>query len=362
MAGSQQPQQSALAPSVASSGRQEQQDRTCYHCKQSGHRAKKCPQKKQAHGQPHGQQHQRQERGPPTCYHCREVGHLKRDCPRGGNGQGASGASQSFSQTQAPQMASVQSATLAPTGKPSTGRENTGQAHGGVLTIAETSTSTAPGGPDATTGPSLIRDLLLHQMDSSEAEYAAFEEKVRRTVYVDNLSPQVTESVLRTAFNQFGYVDNVQFIPNYTELKSIPRCALVEMQNSKQAEQIVVEIGNLPFMMSGMPRPIRARAADMEMFDERPKKPGRKIYCRWLDPEDSNFQVAKKLKHLTRKHAAEASFLLNHQQEEEEKLASQQDETLKANYKKFDLIEGVLNDGTADRLARRYDMKNFNAW
>ncbi|THG20635.1 hypothetical protein TEA_007510 [Camellia sinensis var. sinensis] len=147
-------------------------------------------------------------------------------------------------------------------------------------------------------------------MDSEEAEYAAFKKKVRRNVYIDNLSPQVTEAVLRTTLNQFGNVEKVQFIPNYTESRSIPRCAFVEMENSKQAKQIVSEMGNFPFMMSGMPRPIWARAVEMEMFDDHPRKPGRKIKFCWLDPQDPDFKVAKELKLLTRKHAAESSFVL----------------------------------------------------
>ncbi|CAL5394984.1 unnamed protein product [Camellia sinensis] len=196
-------------------------------------------------------------------------------------------------------------------------------------------------------------------MDSEEAEYAAFEEKVRRNVYIDNLSPQVTEAVLRTALNQFGNVEKVQFIPNYTEPRNIPRCALVEMENSKQAKQIVSEMGNFPFMMSGMPRPVRARAAEMEMFDDHPRKPGRKIKFRWLDPQDPDFTVAKELKLLTRKHAAESSFALKVQLAQEEKLANKQAETLKANYEKYELIEGVLNDGSANRLARHYSMKSL---
>ncbi|CAL5391965.1 unnamed protein product [Camellia sinensis] len=179
-------------------------------------------------------------------------------------------------------------------------------------------------------------------MDSEEAEYAVFEEKVRRNVYIDNLSPQ-----------------KVQFIPNYTELRSIPRCALVEMENSKQAKQIVSEMGNFPFMMSGMPRPVRAHAAEMEMFDDHPRKPGRKIKFRWLDPQDPDFKVAKELKLLTRKHAAKSSFVLKVQLAQEEKLANQQAETLKANYEKYELIDGVLNDGSANRLARHYNMKSL---
>ncbi|GMP55487.1 hypothetical protein CsSME_00020294 [Camellia sinensis var. sinensis] len=196
-------------------------------------------------------------------------------------------------------------------------------------------------------------------MDSEEAEYAAFEEKVRRNVYIDNLSPQVTEAVLRTALNQFGNVEKVQFIPNYTEPRNIPHCALVEMENSKQAKQIVSEMGNFPFMMSGMPRPVRARAAEMEMFDDHPRKPGRKIKFHWLDPQDPDFKVAKELKLLTRKHAAESSFALKVQLAQEEKLANKQAETLKANYEKYELIEGVLNDGSANRLARHYNMKSL---
>ncbi|CAK9174556.1 unnamed protein product [Ilex paraguariensis] len=196
---------------------------------------------------------------------------------------------------------------------------------------------------------------------SAEAEYAAFEEKVRRTVYVDSLSPLVTEAVLKTALNQFGNVCSVQFIPNYTDSKNIPRAALVEMENMKQAKQIVEEMANFPFMMSGMPRPVRARAAEVEMFDERPRKPGRRIQCCWLDRTDPAFEVAKKIKHLVRKHASEASFLLKSQLAEEEKLANQQSETLKANYKKHELIEGVLTDGTANRLARRYNINFMDA-
>lgn len=145
---------------------------------------------------------------------------------------------------------------------------------------------------------------------TTEAEYAAFLEKVKRTVYLDNLSPQVTEPVIRTALDQFGNVKNVQFIPNYTEFRNIPHCALVEMENSKQAKDVVTSLHEFPFMMSGMPRPVRARAAEVEMFDDRPAKPGQRIQFRWLDPNDPDFEVAQRLKRLARKHAAEASFVL----------------------------------------------------
>lgn len=192
---------------------------------------------------------------------------------------------------------------------------------------------------------------------AAKKEYTAFEEKVRRTVYLDSLSPLVTESVIRTALDQFGSVTNVHFIPNYTEPKNTAQCALVEMDNEKQATEVIKTIATHPFMMSGMPRPVRARVAKVAMFDDRPVKPGRKITCRWLNTDDPDFEVAQKLKRLTRKHAAEASFLLKLQLEEEEKLAKQQMEALKANYKKFEMIENVIIDGTANCLADRYGMK-----
>ncbi|KAF7123673.1 hypothetical protein RHSIM_Rhsim12G0057800 [Rhododendron simsii] len=130
-------------------------------------------------------------------------------------------------------------------------------------------------------------------MDSAKAkaDYAAFEESVKRTVYVDNLSPQVNESILKSAFNQFGNVQKVEFIPNYAEESNMPRCVLVEMESPELAKERVPAMSNQPFMVFGMPRPVR----------------------------DPDFTIAKKLEELTRRHAAEASFLLQYQLEEEEK-------------------------------------------
>ncbi|KAG5533702.1 hypothetical protein RHGRI_027776 [Rhododendron griersonianum] len=192
-----------------------------------------------------------------------------------------------------------------------------------------------------------------------KADYAAFEERVRRTVYIDNLSPQVNESILKSAFDQFGNVQKVEFIPNYAE--DMPRCALVEMDSPELAKELVQAMNNQPFMVFGMPRPVRVCAAEMEMFEDRPQKPGTKITCQWLEPQNPDFTIAKKLEELTRRHAAEASFLHQYQLEEEEKLAKQQAETLEANYKKYELIEKVLKDGTAKRLGHRYGINEFNA-
>ncbi|KAK9278897.1 hypothetical protein L1049_028478 [Liquidambar formosana] len=191
----------------------------------------------------------------------------------------------------------------------------------------------------------------------TQMEYKAFEEKVRRTIYIDNLCQKVTKPVLEAALDQFGKVINVVSIPNYTEPMNTPQCALVEMKTAAMAKAAVLQITNSPFMISGIPRPVRARMAGVAMFGDRPAKPGPKKRCYWIDNKSPDFEVAKKLKRLTRKHAAEASFLLELQLEEEEKLAKQQAEVLKTKYKKYEMIEEIMRDGTAFRLARYYGIQ-----
>ncbi|XP_030528149.1 uncharacterized protein LOC115739285 [Rhodamnia argentea] len=193
-----------------------------------------------------------------------------------------------------------------------------------------------------------------------ETEYAAFLEKVKRTVYVDNLSPQVTESVLRSALDQFGTVKSVQFITNYSQQQNIPKHALVEMEDEEQVKAIVKLIASCPMMILGMPRPVTACAAKVEMFEDYPATPGRKIEVRWLDPNDPDFEVAQKWKHFVKRHGAEARFLQKVQMAEEEKLAKQQEDNLKANFAKYEMIEAIMVDATADRLARHYEMNLRN--
>ncbi|KAL3357504.1 hypothetical protein AABB24_017960 [Solanum stoloniferum] len=191
-------------------------------------------------------------------------------------------------------------------------------------------------------------------MESLMKEYAAFEEKVKRTIFIDSLSPAATEAVVRASLDQFGNVIQVKFIPNYLEPKNVGLSALVELENADQAKTIISEISSSSFMICGMPRPVRARAAEAEMLDDRPIKPGRKIVCRWLDSSDPDFEVAKKLKHLVSKHAEEANFCLKHQLEEEENLAKKQTEILNATYKKYELIDSVVGNRVAERLSERY--------
>ncbi|RAL45206.1 unnamed protein product [Cuscuta campestris] len=198
-------------------------------------------------------------------------------------------------------------------------------------------------------------------MESSADEaFSAFEAKVKRTVYIDNLSPLVNESVLRSAFGQFGNVISVQFIPNYLEPAN-SQAALIEMENAKQAEGIISDISNSPFMVSGMPRPVRALPAENEMFDDRPKRKKGKILVRWLEPDDPNFKVSEELVKLTRKHSDEAKYLKACLEKEDKELADQQAEALKSNYKKYELIDNIFADKTAHRLGDRYNIRVSDA-
>lgn len=197
---------------------------------------------------------------------------------------------------------------------------------------------------------------MASSLETSEAEkeYDAFMKKVKRTVYFDNISPQVTESVIRTAFEQFGGgIRSVHFISNYLDPYQ-NKCALVEMESAARASTIIDTVSTYPFMMSGMPRPVRARAAQPEMFDERPAQPRRRIQFYWLDPKDPDFEVAQRLKRVVQKHSLQRSFLLKNQQEEEVKLSKQQSEALKGHYQKFDTLDSVHPD--LKHLGKRYEM------
>lgn len=147
-------------------------------------------------------------------------------------------------------------------------------------------------------------------MEGCEEEHAAFKERVKRTVYIDNLSPQATEVVIKAAFDQFGDVVKVELIPNYLNTPELAQAALVEMATLDQAKAIINEVSNSPFMICGMPRPVRASAAEATMFDDRPRKPGRRISLQWLPAKDPKFAVAMKIKSMVRKQSAEAEFML----------------------------------------------------
>lgn len=146
--------------------------------------------------------------------------------------------------------------------------------------------------------------------EKTKKEYAVFKEKVKRTVFLSELSPVSTSSDITEALSQFGDVISIEIIPNLTIPDLIPQCVLVEMKDSKQAEKVIKEITNKPFMISGMPRPVRARAAQPRMFADRPPLPGTVIEARWVGCSDPGFEVGRKMKQLCEKHTAETLELI----------------------------------------------------
>lgn len=190
-------------------------------------------------------------------------------------------------------------------------------------------------------------------------EYQEFEEKVKRTVYLDNFSHQATEAVIKTALDQFGTVRKVSFLVNYTIPYNIPQSALVEMETEKDAVSVVNMLHEFPFMMSGMPRPVRAQRATAEMFNDRPWRPGSKLEFHWMGPTDPDYEIFKKLKLMSRRHEVENLALIKHELEEEQLLAKQQQEILNCNYRKLEAMDSVILSGRVDHMSRIYSL-NFD--
>ncbi|TKW31390.1 hypothetical protein SEVIR_2G102700v4 [Setaria viridis] len=226
--------------------------------------------------------------------------------------------------------------------------------------VHATGTSHNPSGMKLSTSaaPAVGRSTSAAFLEATK-EYKEFEEKVKRTVYLDNLSLLATDAVIRMALNQFGNVKNVNFVTNYTVPFDIPQSALVEMETEKDAEHVVNMLDEFPFMMSGMPRPVRAKRATAEMFNDRPWKPGRKLEFCWVGPTDPDCQNVRKFKIMSKRHEVENLSLIKNQLHEEALLAKHQQENLNCNYRKLESIDSVILTGWVNRLTRIYNL-NFD--
>ncbi|VAI63541.1 unnamed protein product [Triticum turgidum subsp. durum] len=193
--------------------------------------------------------------------------------------------------------------------------------------------------------------------EQAEKEYADFEARVKRTIYIDHLSPLVTAQVIKASLAQCANVVSTEFIQNYTIQYEIPAAALVEVDNESQAQAAVDLMNNFPFMLGGMPRPVRAVFAKPEMFPDRPRKPGLKIEFSWVKQGDPGYDGMSKLKGLARRQEAENMALIKNQLEEEKELAAQQQETLEASNSKYDMLEKLMTDGDITKLAQHYKVK-----
>uniref|UniRef100_A0A0E0NJ06 RRM domain-containing protein n=1 Tax=Oryza rufipogon TaxID=4529 RepID=A0A0E0NJ06_ORYRU len=198
--------------------------------------------------------------------------------------------------------------------------------------------------------------LLLPSYPTEDAKkgYADFEERVKRTIYIDHLSPQVTSSVIEAAISQCARVVNVDFIVNYTIPYDIPSAALVELDDEIQAKAAIDLMNNFPFIIGGKPRPVRAIYAKHEMFQDRPPRPGIKKEFQWVKQEDGiEYEGMNKLRLLARRQETENMALIKNLLEEDKDLAKQQQELLDGIYKKYCILDSdVMND--IKNLSRRY--------
>jgi hypothetical protein len=99
-----------------------------------------------------------------------------------------------------------------------------------------------------------------------------FQEKLHRSFLLDEVTPQATVPMIRTALGQFGHVLSVDILADPLRSKFCGRRVVVEMASPREALRAVKEIQEHPFMIKGVPRPVRALMASPTMFPDRPRK------------------------------------------------------------------------------------------
>ncbi|KAJ3709264.1 hypothetical protein LUZ61_012969 [Rhynchospora tenuis] len=196
---------------------------------------------------------------------------------------------------------------------------------------------------------------LLSDKEATKA-YQQFRAKVNRTVYLEHLSPQVTEAVIKSALSQVGQVEHVELLPNQVmPFENLAQAALVEMETEKQAKAVLSTLSDFPFMMSGMPRPVRARQASPRMFPNRPTVPGKKpIEFQWVKPGEQDYDKIKAMVSKANEQQSERIALIKAQLKVEEQLAHEQQKKLTDYYKRYDIIDKSVGDGTIPKLATCY--------
>lgn len=189
-------------------------------------------------------------------------------------------------------------------------------------------------------------------------DFDKFDERVRRSVVLEEVTPHVNIPMIQTALGQFGTVVSVDILANPLESKLAAKRAIVEMESQKDAAYALKEIQEHPFMIKGVPRPVRATAAVHTLFPERPRKGSlSKLAWEWVEPGHPDFAAANELKRMAKRHAAESAYLMQQLRKDEEKLAQEQEEKVKENIKKLDEIINCAKDNTIQRLSRYYGLK-----
>lgn len=194
---------------------------------------------------------------------------------------------------------------------------------------------------------------------NAASEFQKFEEKVKRCLMIEDVTPQANNALILTALGQFGTVVSIDIINDPLASKHAPKRVIVEMKTVREAAHAVKEIQERPFMIKGVPRPVRALAAVSTMFPDRPQKPNSstKRTCEWVKPGDPDWDKYNEFKQLAKRHVQETAFLTEAMRKEEEKLAQEQEEKVKENVKKLDEIYNCIKDKIIQRLSRHYGVK-----
>ncbi|CAI5498597.1 unnamed protein product [Closterium sp. Naga37s-1] len=96
---------------------------------------------------------------------------------------------------------------------------------------------------------------------------ATFEERVARSILVDELCAAVTPAALQSALGQFGTVRSVQMVPNLLHPRRSSGCAIVELHSRHLALKMMADISESILIVGAGPRPVRAFKARADMFD-----------------------------------------------------------------------------------------------
>ncbi|CAI5974833.1 unnamed protein product [Closterium sp. NIES-64] len=93
---------------------------------------------------------------------------------------------------------------------------------------------------------------------------ATFEERVARSILVDELCGAVTPAALQSALGQFGTVRSVQMVPNLLHPRRSSGCAIVELHSRHLALKMLADISESILIVGAGPRP----AEEMKMLTE----------------------------------------------------------------------------------------------
>ncbi|GBG80968.1 hypothetical protein CBR_g31525 [Chara braunii] len=215
-----------------------------------------------------------------------------------------------------------------------------------------------------------------------------FEQKVRRTVFLDEIAPQVTVAIMQSALSQFGKVTSMKLV-NHPLDPLVPQgCALIEFANEEQAMRVAATTRKNLLMVGGMPRPVRARMASKYMFDsaeversnlhhhhqkqqqkkKQEKEEDEKEKAKQEEERSSKWKLsvltlgdakrdkAEKLKQVRARQAAEIKMLLEKHEEQRAELHKRQESHWEDEFKKLDAINKAGKQHGVDELRAFFGM------